>query len=322
LHDLGTLGGASSCALAINDRGQVVGWAETASGERRAVLWHDGAILDLGTLPGSTRSEAWDLNDEGLIVGVCSDDGEGPDRACVWQAGTLADLGTLTGTTGAAWASAVNRVGQIVGGSVTGPNPYTSDYHAVLWDGGRIVDLGTLPRGRESQAWDLNDAGQVVGVAEAADGDDRAVLWECGRVTDLGTFGGPDGAARALNGAGHIAGAARTGGGAPHACLWRDGGMTDLGTLPGCHQSRACDLNDRGQVVGSARLRPAGAEIERAFFWQDGRMVGLDDLVDPAAGWQLTAARGLNHRGQIVGEGVIEGSRHAFLLTPGCPNLA
>lgn len=50
--DLGTLGGASSSALAINNAGQIVGWAETASGEKRAVLWEPvpepSSLLALG----------------------------------------------------------------------------------------------------------------------------------------------------------------------------------------------------------------------------------------------------------------------------------
>ena len=39
MTDLGTLGGATSWAYGINNRGQVVGYSETASGEMRAFLW-------------------------------------------------------------------------------------------------------------------------------------------------------------------------------------------------------------------------------------------------------------------------------------------
>ncbi len=37
--DLGTLGGPVSQVLAINDRGQVVGFATTAAGDAHATLW-------------------------------------------------------------------------------------------------------------------------------------------------------------------------------------------------------------------------------------------------------------------------------------------
>ena len=36
---LGTLGGVESAATAINDSGQVVGWASTRAGKWHAVLW-------------------------------------------------------------------------------------------------------------------------------------------------------------------------------------------------------------------------------------------------------------------------------------------
>jgi probable HAF family extracellular repeat protein len=40
ITDLGSLpGGAASAAHAINNRGQVVGYSSTASGEQHAVLW-------------------------------------------------------------------------------------------------------------------------------------------------------------------------------------------------------------------------------------------------------------------------------------------
>ncbi len=37
--DLGTLGGTQSVARAVNEKGQVVGWADTMGLEQHAVLW-------------------------------------------------------------------------------------------------------------------------------------------------------------------------------------------------------------------------------------------------------------------------------------------
>ncbi len=70
ITDLGTLGGWSSVALAVNRRGQVVGSADTSQGVRHAYVWQRGMMTDLGTLPGDAMSEAWDINNSGLIVGV------------------------------------------------------------------------------------------------------------------------------------------------------------------------------------------------------------------------------------------------------------
>ena len=69
ITDLGTLGGTSSRATAVNDLGQVVGWGDTASGEPHAFSWTAaGGMVDLGTL-GGNYSTAAAVNDLGQVVG-------------------------------------------------------------------------------------------------------------------------------------------------------------------------------------------------------------------------------------------------------------
>jgi len=58
---LGTLGGANSYAMTINDSGAAGGAAQTASGALHAVIWSGGSIRDLGTL-GGANSFAYGLN--------------------------------------------------------------------------------------------------------------------------------------------------------------------------------------------------------------------------------------------------------------------
>jgi len=73
LTDLGTLGGATSEGLAINDKGEVVGTSQTAGGEPRAFLWRDGVMTDLNTLlpagSGWVLESATSISYAGQIVG-------------------------------------------------------------------------------------------------------------------------------------------------------------------------------------------------------------------------------------------------------------
>jgi probable HAF family extracellular repeat protein len=62
-------GGANSWATGINNRGQIVGYAETAGGQTHAFLYANGVMRDLGTFPGGTDSWAYSINNCGQIVG-------------------------------------------------------------------------------------------------------------------------------------------------------------------------------------------------------------------------------------------------------------
>ncbi len=60
--DLGTLGGANGMAYGINNHEQIVGAAQTGTGNYHGFLFDSGRMMDLGTLGGS-NSWASGIND-------------------------------------------------------------------------------------------------------------------------------------------------------------------------------------------------------------------------------------------------------------------
>lgn len=123
---LGTVGGLSATAVALNDNGQAIG-----HGRDHAVLWENGVTTDLGTLPRFANAPCWprDINNQGQVVGSMF--GGEPERwqtrGWVWENGRMIDLGTLGG--GYAQVMDINERSQIVGQSRT----KAAKYHIVLW---------------------------------------------------------------------------------------------------------------------------------------------------------------------------------------------
>jgi probable HAF family extracellular repeat protein len=225
--DLGTLGGRESEASAINDRGQVVGWSETAVDSEGnqwdlAFLWQHGKMTNLSPGPGA---DIWPsaINDRGQVVG--SMDAAMGVMAWLWEKGKLTFLDSL-GVAATAEeagrqdsANSINNHGQIVGSS---SRPWSYVDRAVLWQGKiMIAALGTLG-GKESEASSINERGQIVGRSKTARGSYHAFLWEKGKMIDLGTLGGKESEASSINERGRIVGSSFNTAGKTRAVLWAE----------------------------------------------------------------------------------------------------
>ena len=68
LRDLGTLGGPDGAATAVNDRGVIAGYADTAAGQSRPVLWKDGRVIDLTTRGVPQAAVVTGLNRSGRMI--------------------------------------------------------------------------------------------------------------------------------------------------------------------------------------------------------------------------------------------------------------
>jgi probable HAF family extracellular repeat protein len=191
---LPTLGGNNGQASAINNRGQIVGFAENGTVDSSCpanttnnriqlpVLWENGQAqvkakaLPTGSDPGGNA--LW-INDQGQAVGYTGPCGA-TNHAVVWENGNvnpLLDYGT------GAEAFGNNNRGQIVGfvGSPDGTTLY-----GTLWQNDTLTKLGLLPGDFGGIASGINDKGQVVGSNFDSNFNwSHAFIWQNNVITDL-----------------------------------------------------------------------------------------------------------------------------------------
>lgn len=312
IFDLGTLGGPNSSVTwpVKNNTGLIAGIAQTATpdplGEDWSCsafftgpaatgytclgfVWERGTMRALPTL-GGNNGFATGANDLSQVVGWAENTVHDPTctppqvlqfRPVIWGPGRsqIRELPTLPGDTSGA-ATAVNDRGQVVGISGTcdqAVGRYTAA-HAVLWDGGRTVDLGNLGGHTWNTPMALNQQGDVAGFASLPGGDPADPVL--------------------------------------HAFLWtRRDGIRDLGTLPGDAYSEALGINEWRQVVG---LSCDAGNNCRAFLWQDGVMKDLNALLAPGFTGTLLSAQDINDLGVITGRAFdpATGARPAFSAAP------
>lgn len=354
--DLGTLGGTSSWATGVNNKGLVDGFS-TLTGEacvpfppppgcdEHAFLWRNGEMTDLGTLGGQNSGPSfWGRrpNERGEVAGAAqtsTPDPAGEDYCAfinnfgfenpapfqclpfVWQDGVMTPLPTDGGNGSAAQVN----IGGVVAGQVDvepdpACTPQTPRPVPVVWEKGVLHLLPLVPGFPYAGPSAINDTGQAAGVmvSDCAATVAQAVLWEHGTATSIGSLGGTQfGEAAAINNRGEVVGFSSLPGNTVfHAFFW----------------SKLNGMNDLGTLPGDVLSFAAGINDQsqivgtsfdangnpRAFFEQDGLMTDLNTLVSVDSPLYLLFGFDINARGQIVGAAIQNntGEIHGFLATP------
>ena len=230
---LGSLGGItpfgfSGVATWVNNKGESVGYSYVNSTTRHAFLHVGGVMSDLG--PSGGFSYATGINDNGLIVGAGATTLSGSSHAFLFENGTITDIdpfGGLGPGFSESHADAVNNRGEVVGSGLNSDGVF----HGFLYRSGNVIDLGTLPGGRNSYAVGINQSGSIVGMADVPTDDCYP-----GELPPCHNF-------------------------KPSAFLYENGVMTDLNSVipanSGWELVTAFGINSRGQIVGYGMLNGA-----------------------------------------------------------------
>ncbi|MFZ0235378.1 MAG: hypothetical protein WAL74_19805, partial [Candidatus Acidiferrales bacterium] len=219
---LPTLGGNNGQASAINNRGEVVGYAEDGAVDSTcpagttnnridlSALWENGKAEALPLVGNDPDGVAWGINDLGQAVGY-SGNCTTATHAVMWKDHTAFVLQDLGGT-GSNFGYAISNRGQIAGqvGSADG-----TTFYAAVWQNGAdgaVTNIGVLPGDFAAFATGINNRGQVVG-----NNFDSNFNWS-------------------------------------HGFIWQDGVMTDLNTLIPADSNlfiiSASNINEGGQISG------------------------------------------------------------------------
>ena len=256
--------------------------------------------------------EGMGLNEKGEVVG--STDGLGASTFWIWRNGQLETHEFGGGYRGV--PAAIDNLGRVVGSC---ESAFSLD-HAILWEAGRLTDLGTLGGEISFGLW-INDAGAIIGASDNALMTDRVpFLWQDGRMRPISNLAtNAQGWTFALE-THYVAADGRIWGAGTYrgaeGCIYEmtpqpDGNYSirKRGQVQGLGP-RVYAFNERGQAVGITWIDEGGTigPVLQGFLWDEGGTI--------AFGARGSFAYALNSHGQVVGVNDSD-DYHAFLWESG-----
>jgi len=233
-------------------------------------------VVDLGTLGGGA-SAALGINDRAQVVGW-SQDADGRIQAFRWQNGSMDGLGFLPGGTGSV-AHAVNNNGEITGYAYVS----ATNYHAFLYAGSNLADLGTLG-GPHSKGLAINNKTELAGLAYVS--TNLLPIWY-------------------------------------DAFWWRTNQMVVIPPYHFKKTCEGRGINEDGFVAGFTVLDIPSPDRSWGYVWHDDNQNASNDLYEMkllgTLGGDYSEANAINEAGQTVGWAGITNTiypLHAFLVTP------
>jgi probable HAF family extracellular repeat protein len=307
IDDLGTLGGLAPTITGVNDSGEMSGFVGTSTGSRAVRYVKDSGWEFLPGL-GTGFSEAYGINAAGDIVGYhFTATGQ---RAFRFHAGTIQDIDPPAGGTMTV-GYAINSRGDVVG-YADGPGGVIVPF---LANPGLPAAPLASPSSFFAVACGVNDADQVAGFWLTNEGYQHAMRIDPDSgPADLPSVDGPTGfsSACAIDSTGQVGGQADSQG---VARAFRARAGKPLDNIDGFASTGSnVEAIVKGRSVGWFF---AQGGTQRAFtYTDDNGGLDLNTAIPSDSGWVLSVAKGVTASGEIIGEGLKDGVRTTFRLTP------
>jgi len=235
--NIGNLGYSSTLPYDVNDNGQVVGQSYLTSSLRRAFVYQNGVMTDIGTLESDSYSSASAINNSGQIVGEANWNNWGI-ASFIYSSSDGFDIYDEPNS------SATRAFDIYNNGYMVGDISFASDpYKAYIYKNGNaeIIEVGA--ENKDNRALAINDDNQVLGYA-SFDGigwrsyifdDDTGsldIIEETLAMDSFRNYGS------AINNSGNVVGSSSLGaafsGAGNHAFLYDGSSMLDLCVLVDC----------------------------------------------------------------------------------------